>query len=76
MDVLCRMAYYLDIDVTLTDKIRGLLKNPDALTMVISNVSHGEKLPSQAHFSRDGKWFAGHDSYYFTALADDGSRCL
>lgn len=58
VDVLCRMAYYLDIDVALTDKIRGLLKNPDALTVVISNVSHGEKSPSQAHFSRDGKWFA------------------
>ena len=58
VDVLCRMAYYLDIDITLTDKIRGLLKNPDALTVVISNVSHGEKSPSQAHYSRDGKWFA------------------
>jgi hypothetical protein len=58
VDVLCRMAYYLDIDITLTDKIRGLLNNPDALTVVISNVSHGEKAPSQAHFSRDGKWVA------------------
>lgn len=58
VDVLCRMAYYLDIDVAMTDKIRGLLKNPDALTVVISNVSHEEKSSSQAHFSRDGKWFA------------------
>ncbi|TKB73755.1 MAG: hypothetical protein E8D46_07645 [Nitrospira sp.] len=58
VDVLCRMAYYLDIDVALTDKIRGLLRNPDALTVVISNVSHGENSPSQAHFSRDGKWLA------------------
>lgn len=58
VDVLCRMAYYLDIDIALTNKIRGLLKNPDALTVVISNVSHGEKSPTQAHFSRDGKWFA------------------
>lgn len=58
VDVLCRMAYYLDTDVALTDKIRGLLKNPDALTVVISNVSHGENSPSQAHFSRDGKWLS------------------
>lgn len=58
VDVLFRMAYNLDIDVALTDKIRSLLKNPDALTLVISNVSHEEKSPTQAYFSRDGKWFA------------------
>jgi Glycosyl hydrolase-like 10 len=58
VDVLFRMAYNLDVDIALTDKIRGLLKNPDSLTLVISNLSHEEKSPTQAHFSRNGKWFA------------------
>ncbi len=59
VDVLCRMAYYRDIDVKLTDKIRGLLKNSDALTIVISNVSTSDemRIPGK-YYSRDGKWFA------------------
>jgi uncharacterized lipoprotein YddW (UPF0748 family) len=59
VDVLCRMAYYRDIDVKLTDKIRGLLMNPDALTVVISNVSIWDEMKNrQDFFSRDGKWFS------------------
>jgi len=59
VDVLCRMAYYRDINIKLTDKIRGLLKNPNALTVVISNVSTSdEMLTSKSFYSRDGKWFA------------------
>ncbi|NOS80348.1 MAG: family 10 glycosylhydrolase [Nitrospira sp.] len=59
VDVLCRMAYYRDIDANLTDKIRGLLRNPDALTIVISNVSISEEMVTPTSFySRDGKWFA------------------
>ncbi|TKB79786.1 MAG: hypothetical protein E8D45_03245 [Nitrospira sp.] len=58
VDVICRMDYYLNIDAKLTDTIRGRLKNPDALTIVISNVSLEERRPEQDYFSRDGKWLA------------------
>lgn len=58
VDVLCRMAYYRDIDVTLTERIRSLLKRPDALTLVISNVSTSDEMRTPGDFySRDGKWF-------------------
>lgn len=58
VDVLCRMDYYRNIDFDLTDKIRSRLKNPNALTVMIANMSLEEKLPDQDYFSRDGKWFA------------------
>lgn len=58
VDVLCRMDYYRNIDVKLTDKIRGLLKNPDALTIIISNVSTSDEMQTpKSFYSRDGKWF-------------------
>src|SRR5262249_1511847 len=59
VDVLCRMAHYRDIDANLNNKIRGLLKNPDVLTVVISNVSIWDEMKTKTdYFSRDGKWFA------------------
>ena len=73
VDVLCRMAYYRDIDVELTDKIRGLLKNPDALTSLSRMCPPAMKCgPLASIYSRDGKWFARHDQYYSAALATDG----
>lgn len=59
VDVLCRMAYYRDIDAGLTEKIRSLLNNPDSLTLVISSVSTSDEMGgSNQYYSRDGKWFA------------------
>ena len=66
VDVLCRMAYYRDIDINLTNKIRSLLKNPDALTVTISNVSTSDEMPiPDKYYSRDGKWFADTISLIF-----------
>ncbi len=59
VDILCRMDYYRNIDVTLTDTIRGRLRNPDALTVIISSVSTYDEMRSKDEFfSRDGRWFA------------------
>lgn len=59
VDVLFRMDYYRRIDGKLTDSIRSRLRNPDRLTLLISNVSNGEELaPGQNLFSRDGRWLA------------------
>jgi hypothetical protein len=59
VDVLFRMDYYRAIDAGLTDALRAQLRNPDALSLMISNVSNFEEMaPGQAHFARDGKWLA------------------
>lgn len=59
IDVLFRMDYYRSIDTSLTDALRSQLRNPDALSLMISNVSNFEEMaPGQAHFARDGKWLA------------------
>ncbi|HTN43811.1 MAG TPA: family 10 glycosylhydrolase [Nitrospiria bacterium] len=59
VDVLFRMDYYRKINVELTESLRTKLKNPDALSLIISNVSVLEEMtPGQEHFSRDGKWLA------------------
>lgn len=59
IDVIFRMDYLRKIDVNLADTIRAELLNPDALTLMISNLSTYEEMkPGQKHFSRDGKWLA------------------
>jgi hypothetical protein len=59
VDVLFRMDYYRSVDFQLTDKIRSRLKNQNALTLLISNVSGSEEMrPGQKHFARDGQWLA------------------
>jgi uncharacterized lipoprotein YddW (UPF0748 family) len=84
IDVLFRMDYYLNIDTRLTDTLRNQLKNPDALTVLISNVSHEERVDGQRYFSREGKWLAetvamirerwpqtGIGVYFYKMLSDD-----
>jgi len=81
VDVLCRMDYYRNIDLDLTDKIRSRLKNPNALMIMIANMSLEEKLPGQDYFSRDGKWFADtmntiHQRWPLTGVGVYGYRWL
>ena len=90
VDVLCRMAYYRDTDIALSEKIRGLLKNPNALTIVISNVSTSDEMTTPGkYYSRDGKWFAetistilrrwpqtGVGVYEYKWLSDEQSAAL
>lgn len=58
VDVLFRMDYYRNVDLSMTDQIRSQLRNPDALTVMISNVSMEEKAGGEPHFARSGKWLA------------------
>jgi hypothetical protein len=90
VDVLFRMDYYRKINVDLTDSLRSKLRNPDALALLISNVSVSEEMaPDQPHFSRDGKWLAetvnlihqqwpgtGVGIYLFSMLSDEQVAAL
>jgi hypothetical protein len=83
------MDYYLDIDVKLTESLRGRLQKPDALTLLISNISHGENAPGQPHFPRDGRWLTetvsmiqtrwpktGIGVYFYKSLTDEQIAAL
>jgi len=89
IDVLFRMDYYLNINTQLTDSLRSQLKNPDGLTVLISNVSQEETATGQKHFPRDAKWLAGTVStiqerwphtgigvYFYKALSDEQIAAL
>jgi uncharacterized lipoprotein YddW (UPF0748 family) len=89
VDVLFRMDYYRSINSTLTETIRSQLKNPDTLSLLISNISHGENAPGQPHFARDGKWLAetvsmiqdrwpqtGVAVYFYKSLTDEQIAAL
>lgn len=90
IDALFRMDYYRAIDVSLTESLRGKLDNPDALTVLISNVSNAEEMaPGQAIFSRDGRWLAdtiamirqrwpgtGNAVYLYSMLTDEQIAAL
>jgi len=89
IDVIFRMDYYLKIDVGLTDSIRKQLRRPDALSVLISNISHEEREPDQPHFPRPGKWVAdtvslvrqkwpntGTAIYFYKSLSDEQIAAL
>ncbi len=59
IDVIFRMDYYQKVNVKLVDSLRSQLKNPDALTLLISNLSHEERKGKGPYFSRSGRWLAG-----------------
>lgn len=60
VDVILRMDYFPKINVSVTDSTRGLLNNPDTLTLVICNMATEEELatPTQPRFPRSGAWIA------------------
>ncbi|MEW6247778.1 MAG: family 10 glycosylhydrolase [Nitrospirota bacterium] len=90
VDTLFRMDYYRTIDVRLTDSIRARLREPDALTLLIANVTdHTELRSGQSHAPRDGRWLAetvsmiqrrwpdtGVGVYLYTMLSDEQVRAL
>ena len=60
IDAILRMDYFPTINVSVTEAVRAQLKNPDALTLLISNMATEEELvlPSQQRFPRSGSWLA------------------
>ena len=59
VDVILRMDYHPTIDMQATDAVRSKMKNPKALTLLISNMAHGADLPAnQKPFARSGQWIA------------------
>jgi hypothetical protein len=59
IDVVFRMDYYQKVNFDLVDSLRSRLKYPDALTLLISNLSHEERKGTKPYFSRSGQWLAG-----------------
>jgi hypothetical protein len=90
VDRLFRMDYYRTIDTALTDSVRTRLREPDAITLLIANVTdHTELRPGQSHAPRDGRWLAetvsmiqrrwpdtGVGVYLYTMLSDEQVRAL
>lgn len=90
VDRLFRMDYYRTIDMALTDSVRTRLREPDAITLLIANVTdHTELRPGQSHAPRDGRWLAetvsmiqrrwpdtGVGVYLYTMLSDEQVRAL
>lgn len=58
IDVLFRMDYAVSVNAALTDTLRTRLQRPDALSVMVSNVSIEERRQDQPYFSRSGKWLA------------------
>jgi len=60
VDTIFRMDYFPSINFTVTESVRALLKNPDALTLLICNMATEEELstPTQPRFPRSGNWIA------------------
>ena len=59
IDVIFRMDYYQKVNVELVESLRSQLNNPDALTLLISNLSHEERKGVGPYFPRSGQWLAG-----------------
>lgn len=90
VDRVFRMDYYRTIDVRLTDSIRARLRDPDALTLLIANVTDHTELPQgEPPAPRDGRWLAetvsmiqrrwpgtGLGVYLYTMLSDEQVRAL
>ena len=59
IDVILRMDYHPHIDHVATETVRGKITNPDALTLLISNMAHGADLPTgELPYSRSGEWLS------------------
>lgn len=60
VDAILRMDYFPRINVPVTDSIRGQLRAPNALTLLICNMATEEELasPTQPRFPRSGAWMA------------------
>ena len=57
VDVLLRMDYQPTLGTNSIESVRRQLKVPDAMTQLISNMSHGADMPAnQKHVARSGKW--------------------
>ncbi len=91
IDSVFRMDYFPKINVAVTESIRAQLNNPDALTMLISNMSTEEELvsPDQPRFPRSGAWLASTTSavqsrwpntgmavYFYKYLSDEQGAAL
>jgi len=58
VDAILRMDYFPKINVSMTDSIRGQLRAPNTLTLLICNMATEEELssPAQPRFPRSGAW--------------------
>lgn len=90
IDTILRMDYMRQINIKLADELRGRLKNPDSLNLLICNMSTYEEMTiGQKHFARDGKWLAetistinshwpktGFAIYFYKYLTDEQITAL
>lgn len=90
IDAILRMDYMRQINTKLADELRGRLKNPDSLNLLICNMSTYEEMTvGQKHFARDGKWLAetvsaiqsrwpstGIAIYFYKYLTDEQTSAL
>lgn len=59
VDVILMMDYHPTINITAADAVRSKMTNPNALTLLISNMAHGADLPAnQKPFARSGQWLS------------------
>lgn len=90
VDVIFMMDYHPTINSTATNTVRSKMANPKALTLLISNMTHGADHPAnQKPVARSGRWLAttietisehwpdtGIAVYFYKYLTDEQATSL
>jgi uncharacterized lipoprotein YddW (UPF0748 family) len=73
IDVILQMDYHPKINVSATDAVRSRMNDPEALTLLISNMAYGADRPgSMKPYPRSGPWMANTISMIRTRWPNTG----